>query len=144
MRVLFAVLARFHAEQPGVFDASITAGEDMVPVWEAAMRVVREHWRRAVSARTTAELADAMRAKLSVVHRAGGKQPLLAATAVALLCEVGELARNDSNDTCLCWVDMDTGTLVAAGATGGPGWRRTLMETATRLGCRLEVRPVAP
>jgi hypothetical protein len=82
-----------------------------------------------------------MRAKLARVGREGGKQPLLAAATVGLLCEVGELARDDSNGTCLCWVDMDTGTLVAEGATGGPGWRRTLMETATRLGCRLEVRP---
>jgi hypothetical protein len=59
---------------------------------------------------------------------------------VALLVEVGELATDEHNGTCLCWVDMDTGTLVAEGATGGPGWRRALMETATRLGCRLEVR----
>jgi hypothetical protein len=30
--------------------------------------------------------------------------------------------------------------LTAEGATGGPLWRRTLIETATRLGCRLVVR----
>jgi hypothetical protein len=56
---------------------------------------------------------------------------------------VGELARDEHNGTALCLVDMDTGTLVAEGATGGPEWRRTLMETATRLGGRLEVLPVA-
>jgi hypothetical protein len=64
----------------------------------------------------------------------------MAAALVAHLCEVGELARDEHNGTALCWVDMDTGTLTAEGATGGPGWRRTLMETAPRLGCRLEVR----
>jgi hypothetical protein len=82
-----------------------------------------------------------MRAKLGVVRRASEKQRGLAAATVALLCEVGELARDENNGTCMCWVDIDTGTLTAERATGGPGWRRTLMETATRLGCRLEVRP---
>jgi hypothetical protein len=68
-----------------------------------------------------AELAASMRAKLARVGREGGKQPLLAAATVALLCEHGELARDDSNGVCLCWVDMDTGTLVAEGAHRRPG-----------------------
>jgi hypothetical protein len=54
--------------------------------------------------------------------------------------EVGELATAENNGVCLCWLDIDTGTLTAEGATDGPGWRRMLMDMATRLGCRLEVR----
>jgi hypothetical protein len=141
MRVLFAVLARFHAEQPGGFDGALTAdGADIAEAWEATMRGLRVRWRCAITRGTSAALAARLRRKLARVGREGGKQPLLAAATVAHLCDVGELARDDSNGTCLCWVDMDTGTLTAEGATGGPGWRRTLMETATRLGCRLEVR----
>jgi hypothetical protein len=88
-----------------------------------------------------AELADAMRATLGVVRPAGGTQSLLAAAIVALLVEVGALARDENNGTCLCWVDLDTGALTAEGAADVPHWRRVLMEMATRSGCRLEVRP---
>jgi hypothetical protein len=35
---------------------------------------------------------------------------LYIAAAVALLCEVGELARNRFNGTCVCWVDDETQT----------------------------------
>jgi hypothetical protein len=139
-RALFAILARFRADAPDGFDAAITAEANISAAWDTTMRAVRQRWLDAVVLDTEAQLADAMRVKLASVGREGGKQPLLAAATVALLCEFGELARDDNNGTCLCWVDMDTGTLVAEGATGGPGWRRTLMETATRLGCRLEVR----
>jgi hypothetical protein len=37
------------------------------------------------------EPADAMRAKLDVVHRGGGKQPTVAAALAALLVEVRDL-----------------------------------------------------
>jgi hypothetical protein len=41
MRALFAILARFHAEQPGGFDATITAGDDMAQIWDTTLRALR-------------------------------------------------------------------------------------------------------
>jgi hypothetical protein len=108
MRVLLAVLARFHADQPEGFDATITAGEDIAQIWDTTLRALRERWLDAVVLGTEAETAASMHAKLARVGRKGGKQPLLAAATVALLCEVGELAADEHNGTCLCWVDAVT------------------------------------
>jgi hypothetical protein len=110
MRTLFAVLARFHAEQPGGFDATISAGADLAQAWDTTLRALRQRWLDAVVLGTEAELADAMRAKLGVVHRAGGKQPLFAAAPVALLVEVGELSRDENKLTCLRWLDDEVQT----------------------------------
>jgi hypothetical protein len=141
MRVLFAILARFRADQPGGFNASITAGDDMALAWESTMRTVRRRWRDAIILGTTWELAESMRATLAGVRREGGKQPLLAAATVALLVEVAALTPDENNGTSVCWVDNEAQTVTAEGATGGPLWRRALIGTATRLGCRLEIRP---
>jgi hypothetical protein len=93
----------------------------MALAWETTLRALHQRWLDAVVLGNEAELANAMRVKLGAVHRAGGKRPLLAAATVALLCEVGGLARDENNGTCLCWVDIESGTLTAEGATGGPG-----------------------
>jgi hypothetical protein len=71
MRVLFAILARFHAEQPGGFDASITAGDDMAAAWETTLRALRQRWLDAVVLGTEAALAASMRARLARVGRDG-------------------------------------------------------------------------
>jgi hypothetical protein len=65
---------------------------------------------------------------------------LYSAAAVAFPCEEGELAADENNGACLCWVDIDTGTLAAEDTARGPQWRWMPIETATRPGCRLEVR----
>jgi hypothetical protein len=140
-RVLVSVLARYRADLPCGLDVGLTGEADMGPAWDAGMRAARQRWCDAIILDTTAELAATMHAKLARVWRDGGKQPLYSAAAVALLCEIGELARDRFNGTCVCWVDDETGILTAEGATGGPPWWRTLMATSTRLGCRLEVRP---
>jgi hypothetical protein len=142
MHVLFAILSRYQADQPGGFDGALTGGgADLAPAWKTIMRALRLRWRMAVTLGSTAKLAASMRAKLGSVGPERGRQPLYSAATVALLCEVGELAADQNNRTCLCWVDIDTGALTAEGAAGVPHWRRVLMEMATRAGCRLEVRP---
>jgi hypothetical protein len=118
----------------------VSAAEaDLAQAWDTTLRALRQRWVDALVLNATAQLSNAMRNKLAAVCREGRRLPLYSAAIVAFPCEVGELATDESDGVCLCWVDMDTGTLVAEGPTGGPEWRRTLMETATRLGYRLEV-----
>jgi hypothetical protein len=75
------------------------------------IRALCLRWPTALAVDPADELADAMRSNLAAVGREGGDQPLLAAAVVALLCEVGELARDENNGTCLCRVDVEIGTL---------------------------------
>jgi hypothetical protein len=97
MRVLFAVLATYPADQPGGFDGALMAdGADIAPAREATLR---QRWRKAVAQDTAREFAARLRGKLAKVGREGGKQPLMAAATVALLCEVGELEADRNNGT---------------------------------------------
>jgi hypothetical protein len=55
MRALFAILARFHAQQPGGFDGALTGdGVDIAPAWETTMLALRQRWLDAVILETTA------------------------------------------------------------------------------------------
>jgi hypothetical protein len=139
MRTLFAVLARYRADLPGGLDGALTAEADLTDARQTVVAGLRRRWQRAVTLGAEAEPADAMRAKLAAVGREGGKQPLLAAATEALRVEVGALARDENNGLVLAYMDLDSETVTAEGSTG-PTWRRTLIETATRLGCRLELR----
>jgi hypothetical protein len=122
MRVLFAALARFRADQPGGFDGALTGGgADIAPAWKTVMRALHLRWRPAVVLGTTAKLAASMRAKLASVGPDGGRQPLYSAATVAFLVDVGELQADENNRTCLCWVDLDTGALTAEGAALAAG-----------------------
>jgi hypothetical protein len=138
---LFAILARHRADTAAGLNLTLMAETSMAAIWDDAMRGMWHRWRSAAALGTTAEFVKQLRAKLESVPRGGRRDPLYTAATVALLCEIGELARDRFNGTCLCWADDETQTLTAEGAAGGPQWMQTLMQTATRLGCRLEVRP---